>query len=220
MTCLFVCFLSLFTVCLFGSLGKTIDLSDVWADPVVRFQRRFYIPLVLLIWGAVPTYVCHYLTGVPLLECFFGAVIFRYTFSLHYAWLVNSAAHLYGYQMYDKTLEPRENRFVIYTSLGEGYHNYHHTFPWDYSASEHGWQRCFNPATCFIDVCTFFGLAYDLRKADSKMVQMRVERTGDLNVKKQFFNFNIVLDYLFGLFVSYFLLIFTYVLRYCTNGEL
>ena len=45
------------------SPGKTIDLSDVWSDPVVRFQRRFYIPLVLLLWGAFPTYVCHYLTG-------------------------------------------------------------------------------------------------------------------------------------------------------------
>jgi stearoyl-CoA desaturase (delta-9 desaturase) len=26
--------------------GKTVDMSDVWADPIVRFQRRFYIPLV------------------------------------------------------------------------------------------------------------------------------------------------------------------------------
>ena len=37
--------------------GATIDLEDLKADPVVRFQRKYYIPLVLLIWGVMPTVV-------------------------------------------------------------------------------------------------------------------------------------------------------------------
>jgi len=96
-------------------------MSDVWADPIVRFQRRFYIPLVLLVWGVFPVAVPVYCWGEPWLYMLFGN-FFRYIASLHQAWLVNSAAHLSGYQFYDKSLEPRENYWVTYLSMGEGYH--------------------------------------------------------------------------------------------------
>lgn len=195
-------------------------MSDVWADPVVRFQRRFYIPLVILCWGILPTYITHLLTGVGIFESFFGSVIFRYVFSLHHAWLVNSAAHLYGYQMYDKTLEPRENRLVVYASMGEGYHNYHHAFPWDYSASEHGWSKCFNIATLFIDFCCWIGLAYDRRKASEQLVSKRIDRIGDIEQKKQFFNLPTIVDYLYGFFMTYFVLIITWLFRYLINGTI
>ena len=37
------------------------------------------------------------------------------------AWLVNSAAHMYGFQFYDKSLRPKENYLVTYLSMGEGF---------------------------------------------------------------------------------------------------
>lgn len=117
--------------------GRQIDLSDVWDDPIVRFQRRFYIPLVLLFWAIIPISLPYYLWDEPLIILIFGN-FFRYVMSLHQAWLVNSAAHIFGGQYYDKAIQPRENRFVTYLSNGEGYHNFHHTFPWHYSASENG----------------------------------------------------------------------------------
>lgn len=96
---------------------------------------------------------------------------------------------------------------------------YHHAFPWDYSASEHGPLEAFNPATAFINICAYFGLAYDLRKPDSRIVQKRVERTGDIHSKQKFYSFNVLLDYLLGFTVSYFLLLFTWALRYLINGK-
>ena len=162
--------------------GSQIDLSDLWADPIVRFQRRFYIPLILLFWGFIPTYVPVYFWGENLGMMIFGN-FFRYVASLHQAWLVNSAAHLYGFQFYDKSLEPRENYFVTYLSMGEGYHNYHHTFPYDYSASEHGWKECFNIATAFIDFCAFLGLVTDRRIVSRKVVEARIARTGDMSLR-------------------------------------
>ena len=40
-------------------------------------------------------------------------------------------------------------------ALGEGFHNYHHTFPYDYSTSEWGLQ--FNMTTAFIDFMAGIG---------------------------------------------------------------
>ena len=158
--------------------GSTIDMSDVWADPIVRFQRRFYIPLVLLLWGIFPVWIPIYFWQEDLLVSL-SINMLRYVMSLHHAWLVNSAAHYYGYRYYDRQIRPRENIFVTYLTYGEGYHNYHHVFPWDYSASEYGWNQCFNVTTALIDFCATIGLAYDRRIVTKSIIQDRIDRTGE-----------------------------------------
>ncbi|CAG2168631.1 unnamed protein product, partial [Oppiella nova] len=163
--------------------GKTIDMSDLDRDPLIKFQRRFYIPLVALIWGAFPTYVPYYLWGESLLNSYFLCVMFRYALTLNITWCVNSAAHLWGNKPYDKSINPVECT-IRHVMFGEGFHNYHHTFPWDYSASEFGALDVFNPATMFIDFWAYFGQAYDLRKASDDVVKSRVKRSGDLGWKK------------------------------------
>lgn len=195
--------------------GKLVDLSDLWLDPVVRFQRRFYIPLVIVFWMIIPTYIPHYICGTNLWHSFLGAVIFRYVYSLHCAWLVNSAAHLYGSQPYDKQINPRENKFVAYVSMGEGYHNYHHVFPYDYSASELGWEHNFNLATIFIDVCAWLGLAYDLKKPSKETVSMKMKRCGDGKEK----TINIYMDYFKGFIANTAAFWFTLLFRYLLNGQ-
>jgi len=61
-------------------------------------------------------------------------------------------------------------------SLGEGWHNYHHVFPWDYKTSELG---KINVTMLFIDLCARIGWAYDLKSVPEDVVKKRVERTGD-----------------------------------------
>ena len=63
-------------------------------------------------------------------------------------------------------------------ALGEGWHNYHHVFPWDYKAAELGNYRL-NLTTAFIDFFARIGWAYDLKTVPATMIQRRVERTGD-----------------------------------------
>jgi stearoyl-CoA desaturase (delta-9 desaturase) len=70
---------------------------------------------------------------------------------------------------------------------GEGWHNYHHVFPWDYKAAELGLYR-YNLSTALIDLFALMGLAYDLKTVPEKIVLQRVKRTGDgsyNNNKKQ-----------------------------------
>lgn len=148
-------------------------------DPIVRYQRKYYIPLVLLFWGVVPVLIPHYLWGEDMWWAFLGCVCFRYVYVLHCTWLVNSAAHLSGHRPYDQHIEPRENNSVVYLAFGEGYHNYHHTFPWDYSASEYGWRYNFNITTLLIDFFEMVGLAYDLKKPSKQIVKSRMNRSGD-----------------------------------------
>lgn len=64
---------------------------------------------------------------------------------------------------------------------GEGFHNYHHTFPYDYATSEYGWK--INLTTCFIDLMCFLGLASQRKRVSKEVVMARVQRTGDKSHK-------------------------------------
>ncbi|KAJ8965396.1 hypothetical protein NQ314_004147 [Rhamnusium bicolor] len=96
---------------------------------------------------------------------------------LNVTWLVNSAAHLYGNKPFDQFMLPVESTFVAFVAIGEGWHNYHHTFPWDYRAAELGSKYC--ATTYAIDFLAYFGLAYDLKSAPYNMIEKRALRTGD-----------------------------------------
>lgn len=65
----------------------------------------------------------------------------------------------------------------FFISPGEGFHNYHHTFPFDYATSEFGCKL--NLTTAFIDLMCFLGLAKDRRRVQKESVAARVQRTGD-----------------------------------------
>ncbi|XP_071335335.1 acyl-CoA desaturase-like [Trachinotus anak] len=157
--------------------GQKIDLSDLKADKVVMFQRRYYKLSVVMLCFVMPTLVPWYLWGESLVVAYFIPGVLRYILMLHGTWLVNSAAHLWGNRPYDKTINPAENPLVSLGAVGEGFHNYHHTFPFDYAASEFGWKL--NLSTAFIDVMCFLGLAKDRKRVSKEMIVARKRRTGD-----------------------------------------
>ncbi|XP_037611155.1 acyl-CoA desaturase [Sebastes umbrosus] len=157
--------------------GRKLELKDLMADKVVMFQRKYYKPSVLLMCFFVPMFVPWYLWGESLWVAYFVPALLRYTLVLNATWLVNSAAHMWGNRPYDKNINPRENKFVTFSAIGEGFHNYHHTFPFDYATSEFGCKL--NITTCFIDVMCYFGLATDRKRVSHELVQARLQRTGD-----------------------------------------
>lgn len=63
---------------------------------------------------------------------------------------------------------PVENMFVSFVAVGEGWHNYHHAFPWDYRASEYGTPL--NLTGTLIDLLAKFGAVYDRKTATPNMV--------------------------------------------------
>ncbi|XP_032666273.1 acyl-CoA Delta(11) desaturase-like isoform X1 [Odontomachus brunneus] len=159
------------------SKGATIDMSDLERDPVVVWQRRLYIILMPLMCFLIPTWVpCYFWNEKPMYAWY--ASLIRYTLSLNLTWLVNSAAHMYGMKPYDNTISPTDSLSVGIGAFGEGWHNYHHVFPWDYKAAELGNYRA-NFTTAFIDMFAKIGWAYDLKTVASDIVKKRASRTGD-----------------------------------------
>lgn len=67
---------------------------------------------------------------------------------------------------------------VSYITNGEGFHNYHHAFPWDYKAAELGSYNG-NWSTAFIEFFAKVGWAYDLKTVSLSMIEKRVKRVGD-----------------------------------------
>lgn len=94
-------------------------------------------------------------------------------------WLVNSAAHLWGNRPYDININPAENVSVMFGAIGEGYHNYHHTFPWDYRASEFD-DHMRNITSKFIEFFAAIGWAYDLKVVAPDLIIKRMLRTGKM----------------------------------------
>ena len=158
--------------------GKGIDMNDLKNNPILAFQKRHYKILMPLLCFVMPTVVPVLCWNETWSNAYFIPTVLRYVFTLNATWLVNSAAHLFGNKPYDKFINPSENKGVALTAFGEGWHNYHHVFPWDYKTAELGNYR-FNVTTAFIDFFAKIGWAYDLKMVPSDMVQKRVKRTGD-----------------------------------------
>lgn len=148
---------------------------------------RVYLPSVVLMCFVMPTVVPVYLWGEDVACAYFICSLLRYCAILNATWLVNSAAHLWGARPYDIRINPAENKMVAVLTVGEGFHNYHHTFPQDYTTSE--FQYFLNFTSLFIDIFAFFGQAYDRKSMPLKFVDQRRHRTGDLSElarKKEF----------------------------------
>lgn len=72
---------------------------------------------------------------------------------------------------------PAENIAVSFVTIGEGYHNYHHTFPWDYRTSELG--KRMNLTTFLLNIFKQLGWAYDLKTPSLELVKKMIQNHGD-----------------------------------------
>uniref|UniRef100_A0A8C6AAQ1 Uncharacterized protein n=1 Tax=Marmota marmota marmota TaxID=9994 RepID=A0A8C6AAQ1_MARMA len=99
--------------------GATLDLSDLKAEKLVMFQRRYYKIAVLVMCFIVPTLVPWFCWSETFVHSLYVATFLRYAVALNAIWLVNSAAHLYGYRPYDKNIEPRESLLASLGTMGK-----------------------------------------------------------------------------------------------------
>ncbi|HEY8369090.1 MAG TPA: fatty acid desaturase [Thermodesulfobacteriota bacterium] len=121
---------------------------DMLENAYFRFLDRWYwalqIPLGLALlaaggWGMVVWGV-----GVRLVATY------------HTTYLVNSAAHRFGYRTYRTDDRSRNTWWVALLAYGEGWHNNHHAFPW---SARHGLRRWeIDPAYLAIRLFRVLGL--------------------------------------------------------------
>jgi stearoyl-CoA desaturase (Delta-9 desaturase) len=159
-----------------GRLGNTVDCTDLWDDPVVRFQQYLNPWFAVYMCYIFPAQFAQYFWGENFWLGFLVPGGLRYCYVLHCTFLVNSAAHLYGDHPYDANSHPAENPIVSWFAIGEGWHNWHHKYPYDYANSEFGISTQYNPSKLMIDVLAICGLVWGRKRAVSTWAMGRESR--------------------------------------------
>lgn len=143
------------------SIQTTYRLApDLASDPGMRFLEKYYTAiniLFLLLLLALGTFWGGFKMG---LSIFVWGGLFRLMCCLHFTWLVNSAAHIWGYRSYDTPDRSRNNWWVALLAWGEGWHNNHHA---DARAARNGHRWYEIDITYYlIKLMEKTGLAYDV----------------------------------------------------------
>jgi len=160
--------------------AATIDMDDIKRDRLLMLEHRYHTALHGVFSWLVPV-LLPLLWGEDLIVALSLRAL-QQVITMHRSGLIGSASHRFGSRPYDKNMEPRDSALLSLLCGGEGFHNYHHTFPWDYSTSE--WGTYCNVATAFLDVMWWMGLAKELKAASPAMVASRAGRTGDISLTR------------------------------------
>ncbi len=140
-----------------------VDLSnvqDLQRDPVVMFQHRHYLGLALFMNIGLPLLV-GWASGDPW-GVLLVAGLLRLVVNHHFTFLINSLAHMWGRRPYTEDNSARDNDLIALFTYGEGYHNYHHLFSWDYRNGVRWWHV--DLTKWWIATCSLVGQAHNLRR--------------------------------------------------------
>ncbi len=144
------------------------NCRDLQSDAIVMWQHRHYLPLVLALNFGIPILLGLWhgdLLGMLLLV---GAA--RLAISHHLTFFINSLAHIWGNQPYSNLNTSRDNGMLAFLTMGEGYHNYHHSFQRDYRNGIRWWQ--FDPTKWLIRGLALIGLAKNLYRTPVERIEM------------------------------------------------
>ena len=142
------------------------NVPDLMADPWIRFQHRFYVPIAVLMGFAVPL-AFGWAVGNPW-GCVLWAGVFRVVLVHHSTFLVNSLAHTLGRRPYTLAVSARDSVVTALLTFGEGYHNFHHRFAADY---RNGVARAsWDPSKWLIRGLESLGLAWNLRRVPRERI--------------------------------------------------
>jgi len=138
----------------------TADVSDLSQNPVVKWQHRWYLYLIVGMGFVFPTAVAGLLWN-DWRGGFFYAGAARLLFVHHSTFCVNSIAHWLGDTPFDDKHSPRDHVVTALLTIGEGYHNFHHEHPQDFRNAIKWYQ--YDPTKWFIWTMSQLGLASQLK---------------------------------------------------------
>lgn len=154
---------------------EDIDTSDLTSDPHVMAQLNYYPVLALATGFLFPTLVCGFGWGDYAGGFWIGAII-RMGLLLQSAFFTNSLAHFSGHHTFTDATTPVDNWLVHLLTTGEGYHNFHHAFPYDYRGTSD--MTAIDPLKWLAYGLSLFGLASDLKRfPDNLITHARLETT-------------------------------------------
>ena len=145
-------------------------VQDLLKNKLVMFQHKYYLSLM------IATNLGVILLGGWIFNDYVGAFVLlfltRIFVSHHTTWFVNSLAHSFGAQPYSREHSAVNNWLLAFVTLGEGYHNYHHTFTSDYRNGVRWYQ--YDPPKVFIWLLSKIGLAKNLITVEKLAIKKRL----------------------------------------------
>ncbi|ORY73926.1 hypothetical protein BCR37DRAFT_352856 [Protomyces lactucae-debilis] len=145
-----------------------VDMGDLDADPLVRFQHKHYLTMVAVFAFMIPSCVAGF-GWADWRGGFLFACCLRMTLAHHATFCVNSVAHYFGDAPFDDNRSPRDHFITAIITQGEGYHNFHHEYPNDYRNAIKWWQ--YDPTRNFIWVCWLLGFAKNLQRTGDAIIE-------------------------------------------------
>jgi stearoyl-CoA desaturase (delta-9 desaturase) len=110
---------------------------------------------VLAISLGIPIFISTYLLG-DTFSAAFRMNLLRLVIGWHVTWSINSVSHIWGNRPFEKDILPTDTYLIGILAFGEGWHNWHHVYPWDYKVSELPRYWC-NFTIPFIDFFAWLG---------------------------------------------------------------
>jgi len=143
------------------------NAPDLLKDPMVMFQHKHYTALALGInfgFTALLGLALGDVWGVMLM-----GGLFRLVWSHQTTFFINSLAHMWGRRPYTDENTARDNDLLAVFTYGEGYHNYHHIFQYDYRNGIRWYQ--IDPTKWVIAGLSYVGLTWNLKRVPKFQVE-------------------------------------------------
>ena len=163
------------------------DRLVVWQDKWVHgiaFFMSFILPSLIGYVYAVTTNNLSPLAGA--LGGFLIPGVARVVMVQHATFCINSLCHMIGSRPYSTSHSARDSWIAAIFTMGEGYHNYHHEFQWDYRNGVKPWQL--DPSKWIIWFLSKFGLTGDLKRVANERILLAETRETKRQLSDQISN--------------------------------
>src|SRR6201988_26681 len=145
------------------------NVADLKKDPLLVWQHRHINPIAFATAFVVPGAIAFGWGGWrAALGALLLAGVLRVVVVQHCTFCINSLCHYLGAQPYSSKCSARDSWVMAIVTMGEGYHNYHHEFQYDYRNGVKPWQ--IDPTKWIIWTLSKIGLTRQLRRVPREKI--------------------------------------------------
>lgn len=152
--------------------NTAVAAPDLLRDPVARHVNATYylwVALGFLLPTAIGGLMANSWYGALEGLLWGGAV--RLVLTYHWINTITSLAHMFGYQDFDNGDQSRNNIWLSIPTMGESWHNNHHSFPGSAAFGLRWWQ--IDLGLYVIYGLKLFGLARDIKRPPSDLIAQK-----------------------------------------------
>ena len=158
------------------------NVQDLRKDELVMWQDKWVHAIAFFMSFILPAcigYVYAIATGnlSPMAGALGGLLIpgvARVVLVQHATFCINSLCHMIGSRPYSTSHSARDSWIAAIFTMGEGYHNYHHEFQWDYRNGVKPWQL--DPSKWIIWALSKLRLTADLKRVPNERILLAETR--------------------------------------------